>query len=250
LKYKLNWSSPVNLVVIPAYNEESTVGAVVRAVGEAAVDADVVVVDDRSQDATALRAREAGAEVIRTGRRHGYGAAIIRGFEHALAGGYEAVATIDADGQHDPASLATLFGVLAGADVASGSRYHPASPPGVGAAPPDRIRINREITELVNCVTGWTLTDAFCGLKAYRTAPLGRLRLDEEGYAFPLQFWIRAWQAGLRVVEVPVEKIYLSVRREFGNGLDNAETRGAYYRRIIQREVAEAAWSPCLDPAV
>lgn len=240
----------VQLVIIPAYNEEATVGAVVRAIRDMYPHMDVVVVNDRSADETARIAQDAGATVIHTRCRHGYGAAMMYGFSYARTQGYEVLATIDADGQHDPRALGPLFERAAQYDVVSGSRYHPDSPVGEGATPPDRYRINREFTELVNCITGWTLTDAFCGLKAYRVEPLARLNLTEAGYGFPLQFWMRAWREGLRVVEVPVEKIYLSVHRQFGNGLDNPDDRRRYYRAIIEREVAGSAQSPCLNAAV
>ena len=229
----------MNLVVIPAHNEEATVGRVVHAVRQAAPDVDVVVVNDNSRDQTAAHAEEAGATVIHTGPTgRGYGGALIRGFAFAVERGYDLLATVDADGQHDPRALPQLFLHAAHADVVSGSRYHAASPVGAGAPPPQRMRVNREFTELVNRLTGWSLTDAFCGYKAYRVPSLARLPLMETGYGFPLEFWIRAWHAGLVVVEVPVERIYLSADREFGNGLDDVEQRRAYYRRVLEQALA------------
>lgn len=252
----------MNLVIIPAYNEEATVGTVVRAVRRHAPAADIVVVNDHSADATPNQAEAAGARVIHTHCKRGYGASMLRGFKYAADHDYEAVVTLDADGQHDPASIQALFDRVRTADVVSGSRYHSQSGPGVGAAPADRMRVNREFTELINCITGWSLTDTFCGFKAYRVDALRRLRLDETGYGFPLQFWLQAWREGLSVVEVPVMRIYLSVRREFGDGLDNTDERRAYYRRVVQRELASGglrraerplskdAQTPCLDTAV
>lgn len=238
----------MKLIMIPAYNEAATVGQVVSSVRDTLPDVDIVVVNDRSEDDTARLAEEAGARVIHTRCRHGYGAAMMAGFQYADGEGYEFVATIDADGQHDARKLIPLFDLVSTCDVASGSRYHPLSPPGEGVAPPDRVRVNKEFTELVNCITGWALTDAFCGLKAYRVSAIMQLPLTETGYGFPLQFWMQAWHAGLQIKELPVERIYRSVKREFGNGLDDAEARRAHYRGIIRREVAGSA-KVCLDVA-
>lgn len=231
----------MNLVVIPAYNEAATVGGVVRAARAALDGAAIVVIDDRSSDDTARVAAEAGATVVPTDGQHGYGAALMRGFRHAIDHGFDAVATLDADGQHDPHCLPELFARLGHCDIASGSRYHAECGEGVGVAPAERRRINHEITARLNSLTGWTLTDAFCGLKAYRVDALRSLSLDEVGYGFPLQLWVEAWRAGLSVSELPVQKIYLPVERLFGDGLDDADVRRAYYAQVLDRALARAA---------
>lgn len=228
----------MNLVVIPARDEEATVGAVVCAVRTVMGDVGITVIDDGSRDATAQRAADAGATVVPNHGCHGYGAALITGFAHAIEGGYAAVATFDADGQHDAADLPKLFAALQSCDVVSASRYHPRSGIGVGTPPPERARLNREITERVNALTGGAITDAFCGLKVYRVDGLRRLRLDEVGYGFPLQVWVQAWRAGLVVSEVPVAPIYLPVKRVFGHGLDQVDERRAYYNRVLERALA------------
>lgn len=226
-----------SLIVIPAHNEAPTVQRVVAAVRDR-TSADVLVVDDGSSDGTAALARAAGARVVR-GRRGGYGAALLRGFEAAMDEGYERIATIDADGQHDPRELPRILELARDWDIVSGTRYHPRSPV-VGSAPADRMRINREMTRRVNALTGYGLTDAFCGFKAYRVEALRRVPLDEPGYAFPLQFWVRAARAGLTVTEVPVGKIYLPVSRSFGGGLDDPVARRAYYLRVLEAEASES----------
>ncbi len=112
------------LVIIPAWNEHSTVGDVVRAV-HSQLDTDVLVVDDGSQDDTSLRAREAGAFVLNHPFNLGVGAALRTGFRFARAGRYKAAAQVDADGQHDPADICLLLDRLSsdGADVVIGSRF-------------------------------------------------------------------------------------------------------------------------------
>ena len=87
-------------VIMPAYNEESTIAGVIKAVPDF-VDA-IVVVDDCSTDETALKAKEAGAEVITHHVNQGVGAAFHSGMEYVLDGGFDIIANIDADGQFSP----------------------------------------------------------------------------------------------------------------------------------------------------
>jgi dolichol-phosphate mannosyltransferase len=88
---------------------------------------------------------------------------------------------------------------------------------------------------------GVELTDSFCGFKAYRVEALRRLRLSEDGYAFPMQFWVQAAANGLRVREVPVKLIYNDPNRSFGGPLDDPSIRMAHYRRVLHCELERCA---------
>ncbi len=94
--------APGVIAVIPAYQAAATLDTVVRATAE---HLPVLVVDDGSTDDTAAVAEAAGAEVLQQRPNQGKGAALRHGFRHALAEGAEAVLTLDADGQHDPACV-------------------------------------------------------------------------------------------------------------------------------------------------
>lgn len=113
------------LVVIPAFNEEATIGAVIEGVKAHLPDVDVVVVDDASADSTRTRAEIAGAKVLRHAANLGYGGAVQTGLRYARGNGYDVAAILDADGQHDPADLPRLLEPLARneADLVVGSRY-------------------------------------------------------------------------------------------------------------------------------
>jgi len=104
--------------------------------------------------------------------------------------------------------------------------------------PEERRRIGREIVGRINAVTGYGLTDAFCGFKMYRVAALAKLHLTEHGYGMPIELWMQAWKAGLNVTEKPIVLKYLDSQRTFGGELDDAETRRRYYHAIIDRELA------------
>jgi dolichol-phosphate mannosyltransferase len=123
------------------------------------------------------------------------------------------------------------------ADIVSGSRYLQRFA-GDSRPPQDRRRVNRLITDELNRRLVLSLTDAFCGFKAYRVRALARMELTETGYAMPLELWVRAAELGLRIVELPVPLIYLDERRSFGGSLDNVDTRLAVYRKVLERALA------------
>jgi len=103
------------LVIIPAYNEEKRIAAVVAGVYDAVPEAVVVVINDCSRDATTAAARQAGAVVVSHPFNMGYGAAIQTGYKYARDKGYDYLVQLDADGQHDPACIPELLApVLAG----------------------------------------------------------------------------------------------------------------------------------------
>jgi len=227
-------------VVMPVYNEAATVARVLDAV-RVHFDGWIVVVDDGSTDHTPeiVGARE-DVLLIRQDDNRGYGAALARGFAAALRLGASTVITMDCDGQHEPRHIGEFCEELetCGADVVSGSRYLPGSA-STGEAPPSRRAINERVTAMINEVTGWGLTDAFCGFKAYRADALRRIRVDEPGYAMPLEFWARAWRSGISVCEMPVERIYCDHDRSFGHDLDDPERRVRYYVEVWERALRE-----------
>lgn len=221
---------------MPVYNEEATVARVIDVVRER-FDGWVVVVDDGSTDGTAaLVAARDDVVLVRHEANRGYGASLASGFDAALALGASSIITMDCDGQHEPRHIGEFCDALAtnGTDIVSGSRYLPGSG-AAGAVPGDRQAINERVTAVINAVTGWELTDSFCGFKAYRAEAVRRVRIDEPGYAMPLEFWAKAWRAGLTVCEMPVERIYNDHDRSFGQDLDDPERRYAYYMKVWER---------------
>ena len=148
--------------------------------------------------------------------------------------------TIDCDGQHQPQLIPSMVEATREADIVSGSRYLRHFP-GDSEPPAQRRRVNEIITAEVNRRLGLSLTDAFCGFKAYRVPALARLRLSEDGYAMPLELWVQAARLGLRIVEAAVPLIYLDERRSFGGALDQVDTRLEVYRRVLEKAIAAAA---------
>ncbi|HEY4232418.1 MAG TPA: glycosyltransferase family 2 protein [Lacipirellulaceae bacterium] len=227
------------LTALPVYNEASHVDAVLNEVVRYA--ADVLVVDDGSSDRThdLLDARR-DIKVVRHAENRGYGAALKSAFDYAIHFHYDVLVTIDCDGQHEPQRIGELVVACRDADIVSGSRYLGQSD-AQSAAPPERRRINELITQELNERLGLSLTDAFCGFKAYRVEALETLTITDPGYAMPLELWVQAAHHRLRIVEVPVPLIYLEEERSFGGSLDDGQKRLAYYHEVLDRAMAAVA---------
>jgi dolichol-phosphate mannosyltransferase len=195
------------------------------------------VVDDGSTDGTSqlLAARDDILRITHP-KNQGYGAALRSAFDFAIRGGYDILVTIDCDGQHQPQLIPNFIATCRDndVDIVSGSRYLRQFP-GQSDPPEQRRRINQIITAEINRRLGLSLTDAFCGFKAYSVPNLAKIELSETGYAMPLELWVRAVQLGLRIVELPVPRIYLDEKRSFGGALDDADTRLAVYRQVLDR---------------
>ncbi|HEY3723333.1 MAG TPA: glycosyltransferase family 2 protein [Acidimicrobiia bacterium] len=192
------------LVVIPAWNEERSVGTVVeevRALGYA-----TLVVDDGSVDRTAETAERAGATVLRLPVNLGVGGALRCGFRYAVSEGYGVVVQCDADGQHDPTEIARLLDAMrsTGADLVVGSRFaDPTSDFRVGAV---RKMAMHHFAHLASRRARASITDATSGFRAIRGSLLGSFAASypAEYLGDTIEALVRAGRAGNTVVEIGV----------------------------------------------
>jgi len=189
---------PLVTVVIPALDEESSIGPVLQAIPRDLV-GEVIVVDGGSRDGTAAVAAACGARVV-SERRRGYGCACARGAAEARG---EVVVFLDADGAADPQEIAELLVPIAqdGADMVLGSRLSGARVP-LGMPWHQRIG-NRLSALLIRLLYGQDLTD-LGPFRAVRLARLTEMPLDDLTYGWPTEMIVRAARAGWRIAEVPV----------------------------------------------
>ena len=195
--------SPSVLVVIPALNEEDSVADVVRDVRRAVPAAAVLVVDDGSADATAERARAAGAGVLALPFNLGVGGAMRAGFRYARDHGFDAVVQVDADGQHDAANIEALLAGLGEADIVIGARFA-----GVGdyTASGPRRGAMRVLASVISALAGTRLTDATSGFKAAgpRAVALFAETYPAEYLGDTIEALVIAARGGLAITQIPV----------------------------------------------
>jgi glycosyltransferase involved in cell wall biosynthesis len=217
------------LVIVPALNEERTVGGVVeqtRSLGY-----DVCVVDDGSTDTTAAMARASGARVLSVPVNLGVGGALRCGFRWALEQGYDAAVQLDGDGQHDPREIAALLDTMraSGADMVIGSRFAP----GAGAY---EVRGARRLAMSVLArraarATGTYVRDSTSGFRAIR-----RPLLDRFAASYPVEYLgdtvealIEAGRAGAKIVEHPIS----ASPRAHGRGSAGVAASVWYVARVL-----------------
>jgi glycosyltransferase involved in cell wall biosynthesis len=199
------------LVFIPAWNEEASIAGVVGDVRGAMPGADVLVIDDGSADATATRAREAGALVASLPFNQGLGAALQTGYLYALREGYDFCAHLDADGQHPPDEAARLLEVVVAgrADLVIGSRYQdPAAAESDDYKPTLSRRIGTNVFRFfLTLATRQRFTDTTSGMRAANRRVMA---LFSEHYSpdfAEIESLQLAVRQGLRVEEVPVRML-------------------------------------------
>jgi glycosyltransferase involved in cell wall biosynthesis len=207
-----SWDRRDIWVVIAAFREAKVIREVAAEV--AAGGWACVVVDDGSPDATAAEARAAGVTVLRHSINLGQGAALQTGIDYAVRRGARVIVTFDADGQHRAEDIPALVAALDGADVALGSRFL-GKVEGASAA---RKALLRTATKVSNRMSGLALTDAHCGLRAFRADAAPKLRITQDRMAHASELLAKIGASGLRVVEVPVTIRYTAHSKSKGQG--------------------------------
>jgi glycosyltransferase involved in cell wall biosynthesis len=193
------------LAVVPAYNEQATVGTVVEDLRRHASDFDVVVVDDGSTDHTRELAEAAGARVLRLPFNLGIGGAVQAGFTFALEHGYDRMVQVDADGQHDPREIHRLMRAMSEdptIDVVCGSRFltddyrYP--------APISRRTGIHVFAFILSRVMGQRVSDPTSGFRLYNARAISLFARDYPHDYPEVEAILMVHHHRLRIVEVPV----------------------------------------------
>jgi len=185
------------VAIIPALNAERTIA---RVVAEARRQIEpVVVVDDGSSDATGEVARAVGAIVLRHDVNRGKGGALKTGFSWALEQGYDAVITLDADGQH-LASEIPKFLEMEDADLVIGGRAHLFE-----HMLPRRRNANRFSAWCISMCSGVPITDSQSGFRRYSGRLLRALKLHTDGFDLESEIIVLAGRRGLKIITIPID---------------------------------------------
>jgi len=192
-------------VLLTAYNESTNLPLLLDALR--GLGYGCIVIDDASTDDTQSVARAHGARCIRHPINLGQGFALLTGFHAALLAGYDVIVEMDADGQHDPTEIAAFLQRLdeTGADVVVGSRRLGSTHANASWL---RTHFLPHFTAVINRASGYNVSDAMCGFRAFRASALraAQPELDGilEGQYIAAELFIRMGYTGLTVAEVPV----------------------------------------------
>ncbi len=197
-------SSPVVSVIIPAYNEEKTIGEVisntVSVMKNLNVPFEIIVVDDGSMDRTREIASKYNVKVLTNTTNRGKGYSLQRGFREAKG---EIIITLDADGSHDPKEIPKLITPLFnGVDIAIGSRFLN----GNGNKTTSKLNLvgNFIFNVLIFSLTGKLITDSQTGFRAYKKRVLEEIEVESTGYEIETELTVKGLKNGFVVKEEPI----------------------------------------------
>jgi glycosyltransferase involved in cell wall biosynthesis len=213
------------IAIVPAYNEERNIGALLDELRAFDPGLEVVVVSDGSVDRTAEVAAEHGAHVVALPFNLGIGGAVQTGFRFAFERDYDVVVRVDGDGQHDPAQLGRVLGPLlhGDADIVVGSRFAGDSASGYRSSRSRRIGI-RLLAGIVSRIVGQRLTDTTSGFQAVNRRGIALFARDYPHDYPEVEAIVMVHRHRLRLLEVPVEM------RERGGGRSSITAlRSVYY---------------------
>ncbi len=186
-------------VLIPAYNAEATLRGVIEGVKRSRHD--IIVVDDGSSDSTSRVGREMGVVLLQHPGNRGKGRALQTGFTYVMEHGYEAVITLDADGQHDAAEIPRFAEVYRkqSPDIIIGSRATQ-----FNEMPWLRCFWNRLGAKAVSRLTKTLVSDSQSGYRLIRTDVLRDLKLTTSTYETEMELLIKACKKGYSVVNIAI----------------------------------------------
>lgn len=187
--------------LVPAYQAAAHLGEVLARLEALPGRPYVLVVDDGSRDATADVARQFGADVHSFAANRGKGHALIAGFERLRE--FDAVVTLDADGQHPPECLpAFVAAAESGADLVLGRRAI------TDDMPPARRFANRFSSAWCSAIAGQPIADSQCGYRLYRREVLERTPVRASRYEVETEMAVRASRLGFKVAHVDIPTVY------------------------------------------
>lgn len=194
-------------IVMPAYNEEHSIGGVLDALKREGW-RNIIVADDGSRDRTAEIARSKGALVVSHRQNMGLGAALRTGLNKARQLGADCAVTFDADGQHDLEAVRALVQALNDAELVIGVRRH------LGI--PLHKRVGNFGLNLITYLFSGVLTDSQSGSRAFSKRALELIRIRSNRYEVSSEIIIQAKKRGLRLQEVPVKCFYTKYSKARG----------------------------------
>jgi glycosyltransferase involved in cell wall biosynthesis len=214
-------------VVIPTYNEAKTIGEIVRQIRE--LNLEVIVVDDGSQDNTFQIAKNNYATVFRNEDNQGKGASLIKGFQYAKDNNFDAIITMDGDGQHESSDIPYFIRLAkySPSGFFIGNRMsRPKSMPAV------RLLTNKFMSWLISKVAKQKIPDTQCGFRLIKREVLEKLNLKTVKYETESEIIIQASRLGFKIESVPIKTIYGGEKSQINPFIDTLR-----FMRFIIKEL-------------
>lgn len=203
-------------IIIPTFNEGKSIGEVVR--GVRAQNLEAIVIDDGSYDNTSETAKNSGATVIRNQRNVGKGASLMKGFGFALDNGFDAVITMDGDGQHATEDIQKFINAArySNSKIFVGNRLIETK-----NMPKMRLFTNKFMSWLISKIARQNIPDTQCGFRLIRKEVLARLDLKTIKYETETEILIKASRLGFKIESVPIQTIYLNEKSHINPFVDS-----------------------------
>ena len=214
-------------VLIPTHNESARIGDLVKKIRQQ--DLEVLVVDDGSGDNTSKVAQDSGATVLKNSRNMGKGASLIRGFGYALDNHFDAVITMDGDGQHRCEDIPYFMRLAKYSDngIFIGNRMSQTT-----NMPAIRVLTNRFMSWLVSRVARQKIPDTQCGFRLIKAEVLKKISLRSSKFEIESEVIIKASRAGFKIETIPIKTIYNNKKSRI-----NPFTDALRFFRFIFKEI-------------
>ncbi|MFA4993068.1 MAG: glycosyltransferase family 2 protein [Candidatus Omnitrophota bacterium] len=190
-------------VIIPTYNESKAIGGLINQIHKLGLKA--VIIDDGSNDDTVKISLEFGAEVLRNPSNTGKGASLIKGYAFAVSRGFEAVISMDGDGQHSADDIKSFIqkAESSGCGIIVGNRMAMTKD-----MPVLRIAANRFMSWMISVITKQHIPDTQCGFRLVKKEVLQKIDFSTSKYETESEILIKASRLGFKIESVPVQTIY------------------------------------------
>ncbi|MFH1577686.1 MAG: glycosyltransferase family 2 protein [Candidatus Omnitrophota bacterium] len=218
-------------IIIPTYNEAATIGYVIEHARQQVNE--VIIIDDGSTDRTAQVSRDNGATVLRNLKNEGKGISLIRGLDYALDKDYDAVITMDGDGQHCPNDIPRFIqcAEASNAGMFIGNRMCD-----LKNMPFLRVLTNKFMSWFISALIKQKVWDSQCGFRLIKRGLLEKLKFTTRHFETETEVLFQASRLNYKIESVPIKTIYQTEKSQINPFLDTMRFISFIWRQIWSKQ--------------